>query len=108
MVRLGGMERALQLGGFKLLSPLNKGGMGEVWLGSQRESDLPVAVKVITGERAQNQYFNQCFRNEVRLIAGLDHPGIVMVLDFGEISEEAAEKSEGALVAGSPYLVQKQ
>ncbi len=107
MVSVYGMESGIQLGGFQLHSPINKGGMGEVWLGSQVGAGLRVAVKVITGDRVQNAYFQSCFRNEVRLVAGLDHPGIVMVLDYGEVSKEAAEQSGGALVAGSPYLVQE-
>ena len=81
--------------------------MGEVWLGHQVDTNLPVAVKVITGTRVQNRYFHECFREEVRLVAGLDHPGIVMVLDYGEITAEAVAQSDGALALGSPYLVQE-
>lgn len=101
------MGTAIRLGGFELVSPINKGGMGEVWLGHQVDTKLPVAVKVITGSRVKNRYFHECFRDEVRLVAGLDHPGIVMVLDYGEITADAVAQSEGALVSGSPYLVQE-
>ena len=52
------MKSPIRLGGFELTSPINKGGMGEVWLGHQVDSNLPVAVKVITGTRVQNRYFH--------------------------------------------------
>ena len=101
------MNSSIVLGEFDLLQPLNKGGMGEVWLGRHRKSSIQVAVKVITAERVKNQYFHEAFRNEVRMAAGLDHPGVVMVLDYGAVTAEAAIASGGMLVQGSPYLVQE-
>ena len=93
------------MGPFDLIAPLGAGGMGEVWKGVHRRQNLPVAVKVITAVQARRPEFRQAFRNEARAVAGLDHPGIVMVFDHGDLPPEAEERSLGRLHAGSPYLV---
>jgi len=95
----------IALGPFELLAPIGRGGMGEVWEGLHRERDLPVAVKVLTAEGARDERFLGPFRNEVRAVAGLDHPNIVVVFDHGEITAAAAAASDGRLQPGSPYLV---
>lgn len=79
--------------------------MGEVWLAAHRERRLEVAVKVMTGQQVRKPRGLEAFRNEVRAVAGLDHPAIVRVFDHGEVSADAAAKSRGRLTAGTPYLV---
>ncbi len=98
------MIRRIPLGPFDLLKLVGKGGMGEVWQGLHRDQNVPVAVKVITSDAARQERYLEAFRNEVRAVARLDHPGIVWVLDYGTVTEAAESASEGALVAGSPYL----
>ena len=66
---------------------------------------VPVAVKVITGDFARNPQYHEAFNDEVRAVAGMEHPSIVMVFDHGEIPAEVEKISRGALRAGSPYLV---
>ncbi|MCC7385803.1 MAG: protein kinase [Deltaproteobacteria bacterium] len=95
----------IRLGPFELLEPIGRGGMAEVWRGVHREQDVPVAIKVITGARAREERFQATFRTEVQAMARLDHPAIVLVLDHGKVSEEAAHLSGGELHQGSPYLV---
>ncbi|MBI2898347.1 MAG: protein kinase [Deltaproteobacteria bacterium] len=96
---------SIRLGPFDIHAPIGRGGMGEVWRGEHRAQKVPVAVKVITGERAQVPFYLAAFRNEVRAMAGLDHPSIVVVFDHGRVTDEAEQASSGALRAGSPYLV---
>ena len=82
--------------------------MGEVWRGEVRDvrgRPQAVAVKVITSETSRDAWFQNAFANEVRAVAGLDHPHIVRVFDYGRISENIERESDGALLAGSPYLV---
>ncbi|MFZ5481360.1 MAG: serine/threonine-protein kinase PknK [Myxococcota bacterium] len=95
----------IPLGPFLLGNPLGSGGMGTVWGGLHRDEGVPVAIKVMTGELAREPAFLGAFRNEVRAVAGLDHPGIVRVFDFGQIGPETEARSRGLLPAGSPYLV---
>ena len=78
--------------------------MGEVYGGRHTEQGVPVAVKVMTGAKARDEGFVATFRNEVRAVASLHHPGIVLVFDYGEVGQDAEEGTDGKLVAGSPYL----
>ena len=82
--------------------------MGVVWAGHHAIHGTPVAVKVITDVSAQEDRFRAAFRNEVRAVAGLSHPGIVRVFDFGLVDEACAEASGGRITAGSPYLVMER
>jgi len=78
--------------------------MGEVWRAWHRDQRLPIAMKVLTGVHARNPRYVRSFQNEVRAVASLDHPHIVMLLDVGIVDEAAAQASRGHLVAGSPWL----
>jgi len=78
--------------------------MGEVWRGVHREQQVPVAIKVITTDYAREVAHLRAFEREVEAIAGLEHPGIVMVLDYGTIPPAAELAAAGQLIAGSPYL----
>ncbi len=98
------VEHFIPLGPFELRKPIGKGGMAEVWEGRHARQDVPIALKVITSEKARKGQLQAAFGNEVRAVAGLDHPGIVMVFDHGLVTEEAEQLSHGRLVAGSPYL----
>ena len=108
----------LQVTPFQLDALIGRGGMGRVWrakfLGPCGEaasnvsgvatSLTDVAVKVMTAERARNPMYIDAFRREVRAIARLNHPNVLVVLDYGEVSDEAAAAFEAALVARSPWL----
>ncbi len=95
----------VHLGPFTLTGRLAAGGFGVVWRGEHQSEGLPVAAKVMTGARVRRARYAEAFRNEVRAAAGLEHPGIVAVYDYGEVDAAAAAASGNALAAGSPYLV---
>jgi len=95
---------SIPLGPFRLDRCIGRGGMAEVWSGIHAPQSVPVALKVMTGERAREASFRASFRNEVQAVASLDHHGIVLVFDHGEITAEAEEVSRGLLTAGSPAL----
>jgi serine/threonine protein kinase/tetratricopeptide (TPR) repeat protein len=78
--------------------------MGVVWRAVHRSSGLPVAIKVMTGAKANDPAYRASFRQEVRAVAGLDHPGVVLVLDLGEVDAEAGAASDHEFVAGSPWM----
>lgn len=64
---------------------LGRGGMGVVYKAQQRSLDRPVAVKILPiQEDTLGAGFTERFRNEARLLARMNHPGIVHVYDFGE------------------------
>ncbi|MCO4745393.1 MAG: protein kinase [Proteobacteria bacterium] len=69
------------LGPFELDRLLGRGGMGEVWAATHTHTGLKLAVKRVISDDAAA--FAGEFANEVRAVAGLDHPGIVRVFDRG-------------------------
>src|SRR5262249_14916894 len=73
-----------QLGAYLLQEPLGQGGMAEVYKGHHAALKRPVAVKILYPEHAEDVNFRQRFENEARTAAGLRHPNIVQVYDFGE------------------------
>ncbi|MFT5686059.1 MAG: serine/threonine protein kinase, partial [Myxococcota bacterium] len=70
-------------GGFVLGELIGRGGTAEVWRAAHM--GRPIAVKVLTTERARHPRYHQLFRNEVRATAGLSHPGVLTVLEHGEM-----------------------
>lgn len=78
------------LGNYRLIRLIGSGGFAEVYLGEHlhlgRLSALKVLHATLTGEEVE------AFRQEARIIACLDHPHIVRVLDFD-------------VQAGTPFLV---
>lgn len=95
----------VRIGPFRLVAPLATGGMGSVFRGEHIARKTPVAFKALTTERALDSEWQSQFRDEVRAVARLQHPGIVSVFDYGVITAEAADASGGELTAGSPFLV---
>jgi eukaryotic-like serine/threonine-protein kinase len=94
----------IRLGDVALERPIGRGGMGAVWLGIHTPSSMPVAVKIATGQAAQRDAVREAFDREVRMVASLDHPAVVRVLDYGVLPEQT-EQADEALEPGSPYLV---
>ncbi|MFN3865139.1 MAG: serine/threonine-protein kinase [Demequina sp.] len=89
------------LGGrYVLKSLLAVGGMGEVWRAADTELDRPVAVKVLKDSAASNETFLKRFHNEARNAAGLTHPNIAQVFDYGDQDGTAYLVME--LVEGEP------
>lgn len=96
---------AIELGPYDLLATAGRGGMSTVWRAVHRREGVPVAVKVLRAETAREPEFRELCANEVRVMAGLDHPHIARVYDYGEISAEESARSGGELERGSPYIV---
>jgi eukaryotic-like serine/threonine-protein kinase len=96
---------AIPFGSFVLEKPIGQGGMGEVWKGRHLAQNEPVAVKIMHRETLRTPEYVASFRNEVRHVAALNHPGVVVVFDYGEVPVEAEQVSGGHIVAGSPYIV---
>jgi serine/threonine protein kinase len=79
--RLSAMFRSPDVSGtrYELVSVLGRGGMGVVYLARDTALDREVALKVF--DRPPGD------ANDARLIARLEHPGIVPVHDFGELPD---------------------
>jgi len=75
---------ALADGRYTLERRLGVGGMAAVWLARDERLRRPVAVKALSDLLASDAGFVQRFRREARVAAGLSHPGLVRVFDFGD------------------------
>ena len=69
---------------YELRSLIATGGMGEVWRGQDRVLGREVAVKVLKSQFTGDPVFLTRFRTEGRLSAGLSHPNIAVLHDYGE------------------------
>src|SRR5678809_229391 len=67
---------------YTFVKELGRGGMGAVYLAEDRELDRLVAIKVLNTPDITEDLRNRMVR-EARIIARLEHPGIVPVHDVG-------------------------
>lgn len=81
------------LGRYRLLERAGAGGMSEVWRAEDQTLHRTVAVKVIHDPIAADPTFAERFLREARLVAGLEHPNILAVYDFGTAALEGKEVS---------------
>ncbi|MDI2131798.1 protein kinase domain-containing protein [Yinghuangia seranimata] len=71
-------------GRYELHELVGRGGMGEVWKGTDRELGRTIAVKVLPAELTRHEEFRQRFRREARTVAALSHQGVATLYDVGE------------------------
>ena len=72
-------------GRYHVLERLAAGGMGEVFRARDAVLDREVAIKVLHRSLAGDQGFVERFRREARAAAGISHPNIVNVHDWGAV-----------------------
>ena len=92
--RLPGMEVRQLLGGrYELIEVVGRGGMAVVWRARDTVLGRIVAVKLLAGPHAGDPEARHRIRDEARAAAGLSHPNIAQVYDYGESDD------------GMPYIV---
>jgi hypothetical protein len=72
---------------YELIERLGGGGMATVWMAEDTRLGRRVAVKVISDALAAQAPYVERFRREARIAAGLSHPNLVKVYDFGSDGE---------------------
>ena len=73
------------LGGrYALQSRIARGGMGDVWEARDEVLGRTVAAKVMRPDTQADPVFSARFKDEARHTAGLSHPNIAAVYDYGE------------------------
>lgn len=73
-----------QLGEYRILREIARGGMGVVFEAVQESIGRHVALKLLPWKFGDDSKWSQQFRREARTAARLQHPNIVPVFDFGE------------------------
>jgi serine/threonine protein kinase len=68
---------------YRLVRPLNQGGMGSVWLAEHLTLAAPVAVKLVATETTRTAHRLQRFLREARTAAAARSPHVVQILDYG-------------------------
>ena len=63
---------------------LGVGGMAAVWLARDERLGRLVAIKALSDALAGEEGYVRRFRREARVAAGLSHPNLVRVFDFGD------------------------
>jgi eukaryotic-like serine/threonine-protein kinase len=77
----------------RLVSELGSGGMGSVWLAENMTLSTYVAVKLMMADHLENAELRQRFKQEAQILARIQSPHVVQVLDYGETA------------AGVPYIL---
>jgi len=83
---------------FKILQPIGKGGMGEVYIALDTVLNRKVAIKFLTAAMKEDPLARQHLLREARAAAALDHPFICKVYETGEVESQtfiAMEYVEG-------------
>ncbi|MER5743395.1 protein kinase [Streptomyces sp. NPDC002225] len=100
----------LVAGRYRLISPIGRGGMGEVWRAADEVLGRAVAVKLLLGDHADESATAR-FRLEAQTAARLSHPHLVAVFDFGAwedrfylVMELIEGRSLGAVLAAEERL----
>jgi len=70
-----------EVGGYRLLERVGRGGMGIVYRSLQLSLQRVVALKVLSEELSRDPDFSRLFVREARAAAELSHPNIVRVYD---------------------------
>lgn len=73
------------LGGrYRLTERIASGGMGDVWKAEDTVLGRVIAVKILQSALLSEPGFIERFRAEARVMATINHPGVVKVYDYGE------------------------
>jgi serine/threonine-protein kinase len=79
---------------------IGRGGMAEVYEGTDSRLNRKVAIKVLRPDLARDPMFQERFRREAQSAAGLNHPNIVAIYDTGEDLI-----ADGSSQVSVPYIV---
>ncbi|WP_458690905.1 serine/threonine-protein kinase [Nocardia tengchongensis] len=79
------MPGAGNLGHYRLVELLGRGGMGQVWLAEDTRLEREVALKLLPAELAEDEDYRRRFEREARLAARLRGPHVVPIHAFGEL-----------------------
>ena len=77
-------EPGTALGHYEVLSPLGKGGMGEVYRAMDRTLGREVAIKVLPDAFGHDPIRVARFKQEARAAAALNHPNICAIHEVGD------------------------
>ena len=98
----GDLPGGTMVGDFKLIQPLGRGGMGQVWEAEEMSIQRRVALKLLHAHLELSEKNLERFEREAQAGGRLSHPGIVQVLSVG--SADGRHYMAQELVEGSYTL----
>ncbi|HMZ23209.1 MAG TPA: serine/threonine-protein kinase, partial [Blastocatellia bacterium] len=109
-----GLEAGTVLAGrYRVERLISRGGMGAVFEATQLGLDRSVAVKMLLPTLSRDEKMKERFRREARSAAGLRHPNIIQIYDYGIsdfgpyiVMEFARGNSLRKLLRGGPLGVE--
>jgi len=87
-----------QIGAYRIIEPLGKGGMGEVYLAFDPRLGRKVAIKLLPAEFTADADRVRRFEQEARAASALNHPNIITIHEIGQASPEEC---------GARYIVEE-
>jgi serine/threonine protein kinase len=78
------LEPGDEFAGCRIEAIAGRGGMGVVYRATELSLGRPVALKLLTPDRARDQEFRERFQRESRMAAAIDHPNVIPVYAAGE------------------------
>jgi serine/threonine-protein kinase len=84
---LQGRGQDLLLGPYRILDRLGEGGMGQVFKAHHVSMDRTIALKMIPKERMSDPTAVGRFQREVRAVAKLSHPNIVIAFEVNQAGQ---------------------
>src|SRR5438270_13709478 len=77
------MHSGTQIGPYEIASPLGAGGMGEVFRARDTRLNREVAIKVLPRDFVADGDRLRRFEQEVKTLAALNHPNVLVIHDAG-------------------------
>lgn len=74
----------VQIGNYRILSKIGKGGMGDIYKAVQEPLNRIVALKVLSPQMSRDDEFTKRFEIEAKAISLLQHQNIVNIYEYGE------------------------
>lgn len=71
-----------QLGRYRLVDRIGRGGMGEVWKAHDVNLDRDVAIKLLLSGTVGDTKSRERFKREAMVLSRLSHPGVATIFDF--------------------------
>ena len=78
------LQVGCQLGQYRILKMIGRGGMGEVYLAQDSKLRRRVALKLLPAHVTRDEQFLKRFQQEAYAASALSHPNIITVYDIGK------------------------
>lgn len=79
---------SLIAGRYTIEKELGRGGVGVVYLAKDKQVlSKRVVIKVLLDEKVEDEWVKVKFRQEMEALSRIDHPGVISILDIGQLPD---------------------